>query len=276
MPRRARVLICPPTHYRVDYEINPWMNLKRQPDPALALRQWDDLKRLLGRYADTVEVVPVPGAPDMVFTANAGFVHGRRVIVSRFRHAQRRVEEPYFRAWFERDGFAIVDWPQEICFEGNGDALQQPDGDTIWFGHGFRSDYAACARLRTLFPDEVVPLQLVSPTFYHLDTCLCPLPGGAVMYYPAAFDAGSRLELYRRLQPAQRIEVSAEDAHAFACNALVLGTTVITNHVSAALRGRLERFGLDVVQCGVDQFMRAGGAVKCLTLVLEPQGEAAA
>lgn len=269
MRQRTRVLICPPRHYRVAYEINPWMHLRRQPEGLRAQRQWLELKTWLELLADPVIIEPLYGAPDMVFTANAGFVHRRRVVVSRFRHPQRRVEEPRFRDWFEAQGFEVLDWPQTLCFEGTGDALLQPDAGRIWFGHGIRSDVAALPRLQRCFDEEVIPLKLVMPSFYHLDTCLCPLPGGAVMYYPPALAAESRLRLYRLLPARLRIEVDREDAHAFACNALVLGSSVILNRASPALRRRLTAHGLDVIECDVSEFMRAGGAVKCLSLVLD-------
>lgn len=268
MADRARILVCPPTHYRVAYEINPWMNLHRQPDPARAEQQWRDLRAVLQRLADPVEIAPEAGAPDMVFTANAGFVHRGRVIISRFRHTQRRIEEPHFRRWFEAQGYAVVDCPPGCRFEGEGDALRQPGTGRIWFGHGIRSDAAAAATLRANCDAEVVPLRLVSPGFYHLDTCLCPLPGGALMYYPPAFAADSRFALYRLVPADLRIEVDEADALAFACNALPLGSTLVLNRASARLRGRLAEFGLDVVETPVDEFIRAGGAVKCLTLVL--------
>ena len=268
MACRHRILVCPPTHYRVSYEINPWMNLRRQPHAARAQHQWQSLLTQLQRLAEPLVIDPLPGAPDMVFTANAGFVLHGRVVPSRFRHAERRTEEVPFRRWFEGAGLDILDCPAGQCFEGEGDALYQVDCGRIWFGYGVRSDLAAAQTLQRAFDEEVIPLRLVSPSFYHLDTCLCPLPGGAVMYYPGALAAESRLRLYRTLPAAQRLEVDRQDAQAFACNALVLGSTLILNRASAHLRERLADRGLVVVECAVDEFIRAGGAVKCLTLML--------
>src|SRR5258706_16120453 len=34
-------LMCPPDHFRIGYEINPWMNRAIQPDPIPARNQWD-------------------------------------------------------------------------------------------------------------------------------------------------------------------------------------------------------------------------------------------
>src|SRR5947208_6816490 len=74
----ARLLMCPPTSYALQYEINPWMSLKNSPDTALAQQQWDALYRtLVGDIGAMVDLVlQAPDCPDMVFTANAGVVRG--------------------------------------------------------------------------------------------------------------------------------------------------------------------------------------------------------
>ena len=36
---RPWILMCPPDHYGIEYEINPWMSRARGSDPALARRQ---------------------------------------------------------------------------------------------------------------------------------------------------------------------------------------------------------------------------------------------
>ena len=38
----------------------------------------------------------------------------------------------------------------------------------------------------------MLPLELVNPRFYHLDTCFCPLAPGVAIYYPEAFDPYGR------------------------------------------------------------------------------------
>src|SRR5947207_1726359 len=98
-----KVLMCPPTRYSLEYEINPWMALANKPDQALARQQWERLYHVLTEQVGAqLELVPqAPGCPDMVFTANAGLVHGQHVLLSRFRHRERQAEEPHFRAWFE-------------------------------------------------------------------------------------------------------------------------------------------------------------------------------
>ena len=120
----ARVLMCAPTHFCVDYTINPWMeNQIGKADNALAIRQWTNLARLLAREAELAFVAPAPGLPDMVFTANAGLAIGGTAVVSHFAAKERQAEERPFRAWFEAEGFEIAPWPSDIAFEGAGDAL---------------------------------------------------------------------------------------------------------------------------------------------------------
>src|SRR5947199_290475 len=96
-----RLLLCPPDYYGIEYEINPWMRRTRNAEPGLACVQWKalcDTLRTLGCQIDLL--APQPGLPDLVFTANAGLVIGRRFILSSFRHKERRGEEGHFERWF--------------------------------------------------------------------------------------------------------------------------------------------------------------------------------
>jgi hypothetical protein len=117
-------LMCPPEYFNVAYIINPWMhgNL-RKIDNAVAKQQWRALYDTLTDHATVRLVLPQPGSPDMVFTANAGLVRGKRFIVSRFRYPERQYEEPYFADWFMDRGYDVSLMPRDVPFEGAGDAL---------------------------------------------------------------------------------------------------------------------------------------------------------
>ena len=185
--------MCPPDHFEIAYVINPWMEGHfANTDDALAHRQWNGLRNAIEQHAKLALETPQRDLPDIVFTANAGIVLGKKVIVSRFRSIERRGEEPHHRAWFAENGFEILDWPQDIPFEGAGDALFDRGQDLLWVGHGFRSDAAVPTLLEKLLGRKTAALNLVDPRFYHLDTCLCPLAGGFLLYFPAAFDEKSR------------------------------------------------------------------------------------
>lgn len=270
-PRRAgaSILMCAPHHFGVDYVINPWMeNQIGRADVARAGEQWDNLRRHLSACADLAFVTPESGLPDMVFTANAGLALDGIVVVSRFHAKERRPEESLFRLWFERQGFDIAAWPEDVPFEGAGDALPDRARRLIWCGHGWRSSRLAPALLGSIFGWPTVALKLVDPRFYHLDTCFCPLSDGSLMYYPAAFDQES-LETICAVAPAEkRIELGEADALAFACNAVEVNRRVFMNDCSAQLRARLTAAGFSPVVTPLTEFLKAGGAAKCLTLEL--------
>jgi len=266
-----RILMCEPTFFEVSYVINPWMTSHVHDTTAeRAQRQWDALRETVQRHADVVIQPAAAGQPDMVFAANAGLVFGNSFVPSRFRYDERKGEEPHNHTYFARHGFDIVELPNGIFFEGAGDALfDRGTSRRLWMGHGHRSDLEAAPALARLLDIEVLPLRLADPRFYHLDTCFCPLADGYTLYFPAAFDADSLALIERHVAPAERITVDEHDAVAFACNAVNLGRVVILNRASPDLRARLEAAGFMVIEVALDEYMKSGGAAKCLTLRLD-------
>lgn len=267
---RKRILMCPPDHFGVAYVINPWMEGQfALTDAAESLRQWSALKAILERRAEIRLVEPHPGLPDLVFTANAGLPKGKKVVISRFRSPERRGEEPVFRDWFAARGYTIIEPPKDMFFEGAGDALLDETRDLFWVGHGFRSDKDIAPFLEQVLATHAVSLSLVDPRFYHLDTCLAPLPGGYLMYFPGAFDAASREAIEAIVAEDRRICVDEAEAEQFCCNAVAFDDLVVLNDGSPALLDRLRQAGLTPMTSPLSQFMKAGGAAKCLTLNLD-------
>lgn len=264
-------LMCPPEHFDVAYVINPWMHGNvRAIDSRLARSQWRALYDRIGRHGRVRLIHPEPSSPDMVFTANAGLVLGKNFLVSRFRHVERQSEEPYFAEWFIGQGYEVSTGPADVHFEGAGDALFDRGLPVLWLGHGHRSMMDAQSSIAThvtaLANIEIVALELVDERFYHLDTCFCPLDGGALLYYPKAFSAASRASIEARVPPDRRIACSDEDAVGFACNAVNIGRTVIVHAASDGFIADLAAHGFDVEQCPLSEFLKAGGSAKCLTL----------
>lgn len=261
--------MCPPTLYDVQYVINPWMvgNVNRSSREN-ATRQWEGLHAALAGLAEVELVEQQAGSPDMVFTANAGLVREGVVALSRFLHPERQGEEPHFRKWFDDSGLEVRELPRDVAFEGEGDALFEADSSLLWAGHGMRSRESSHAYLRETWGVEVISLRLVDPRFYHLDTCFCPLFDGYILYYPEAFDAASQTKIASRYPIEKRIAVSLGDALCFACNAVNIGKTILLNEVSSQLSLRLETLGFRVIQVPLFEFLKAGGAAKCLVLRL--------
>jgi len=260
-----RVLLCPPDYYGIEYEINPWMNRERNADPDLARAQWQGLHDTLKSLGCQVEVLtPQPKLPDMVFTANAGLVVDRKFIRSNFHFPQRQGEERHFEEWFAKNGYEIARLPEGLFFEGEGDALFC--GETLFCGYRFRSDIRSHQRAGEILKCLVISLELVLDRHYHLDTCFCPLPDGGAIWYPAAFDTYGQRTIRHRVR--KLIDVTPDEAGRFACNAVVLEKDVLLPEGCPELSEELSRRGYRPHGLSMTEFLKAGGACKCLTLFL--------
>ncbi|MGK7930397.1 MAG: TIGR00300 family protein [Microcystaceae cyanobacterium] len=272
MTESIRFLMCAPDHYDVDYVINPWMegNIHKSSKER-AIEQWQKLYYAIKDRVIVDLVTPQKGWPDMVFTANSGLVLDDKVVLSRFFHKERQGEEPYFKAWFEENGFTVFELPKDLPFEGAGDALFDREGRWLWAGYGFRSELYSHNSIAEWLDIEVLSLRLIDERFYHLDTCFCPLTDGYLLYYPPAFDAYSNRLIEMRVPAEKRIVVHEPDAVTFACNAVNVGRTIIMSEISDELRQKIADKGFEVVETPLSEFLKAGGAAKCLTLrVTEP------
>lgn len=267
MSATIRVLMCPPDHYDVDYVINPWMegNVHKSSRDR-AVEQWQGLFHILKEHAVVDLVKPEKGWPDMVFTANAGLVSDKTVVLSRFLHPERQGEEPYFKVWFEQNGFTVHELPKDLPFEGAGDALLDREGRWLWAGYGFRTELDSHSYIAKWLDLEVLSLRLADERFYHLDTCFCPLTDGYLLYYPPAFDAYSNRLIEMRVPAEKRIAIDEPDAVNFACNAVNVDRIVIMNKASDRLKQRMTDFGFQIIETPLTEFLKAGGAAKCLTL----------
>jgi len=269
MTAKPRLLMCPPDQFDVGYVINPWMegNVHRSSREQ-AVKQWEALRDAVAVSAEVALIEPRAGLPDMVFTANAGIACGKKFVLSRFLHRERQGEEPLFKKWFKQQGFEIFELPADLPFEGAGDALMDQHNGWLWAGYGFRSELDSHPHLARSLKLEVISLRLIDPRFYHLDTCLCPLEGGWLLYFPQAFDAYSNRVIEQRIPAEKRIAVSEADASHFGCNAINIGKRIILNQASPELRARLENAGFELTETPLTEFMKSGGAAKCLTLRL--------
>ena len=266
----TRFLVCPPTHYSVSYDINPWMTRNVGYGAPDAARQWDRFVETLGCAGEVelVRIEPNQHVPDLVFTSNAALISGNLAIVSSFRHPERRREQGIFRAALSRSGFATT-FLQQTYFEGAGDALFDRVRPLCYVGYGWRSERTATLQLQEIVGCRILPLLLVDERFFHLDTALCPLGSGHVLAYMDAFSPHAQTLLRRAIEPGYLIEVDLEDALALACNAVEVDDALVMHTASRRLRERLHDAGYRVFCTDLDEFIRAGGSAKCLTLRLD-------
>ncbi|MEV6963980.1 arginine deiminase-related protein [Hamadaea sp. NPDC051192] len=259
----TELLVSDAAHFRIDYEINPYMHTEVQPDPAAAAAELDEIvaaHRLAGRR---VEYVPsAPHCPDMVFTANAAVVRGNRAVLG-YPPPERKAEIPYFHDWLTGRGFDVLDAP--FPFSGQGDALAC--GDLLLAGYGQRTDRGMHAVLAKELRYEVVPLRTVSPRWYDLDLAVGVIDTRTLAYCPQALDLPSCGRLQRL--GLDLIEVGIDEAAQFALNLISDGTTVtMTRHaprLAAVLRGR----GLRVLELDTTELAKGGGGVRCTALTLD-------
>lgn len=260
------ILMCAPDYYGIEYEINPWMNIEIQSDRDKAVKQWNALYKILKEdlKVDVKLVEPQKGLPDMVFTANAAVMYKNKAIIAKFKYPQRQQEEAFFAQWFKDNGYEVIILPDDMAFEGAGDALYLDN--ILYSGYIPRSDIASHTYISELLGISVISLELVNKNFYHLDTCFCPLEGGYLVYYPAAFDLYANNVIAENVPPEKRIIVSDEEASFFTCNAVNIGKYVVTNLTTNRFSGLLEEKGFVHIQTDLSEYMKAGGAAKCLTL----------
>ncbi|MBV9042775.1 MAG: amidinotransferase, partial [Acidimicrobiia bacterium] len=197
---------------------------------------------------------------------------GHRFLASRFRHPERQLEAPDDAAWFSAHGYEVVELPPDVVHEGAGDAL--PFDGALVSGYRFRSDQRAHTAISGLLGTPVRSVELVDPRLYHLDLTFCPLDERRAIVAPDGWDRYGR-RVVEALVP-ELLVLDADDALAFCANSVVVGSNVIMPSCPPTVGRQLEAWGFDVAVCDVSEFLKAGGACRCLTLALDvtlgPQG----
>lgn len=258
-----RVLMCWPDYFDVIYNINHWMEGQEgRVDPIKAKQQWGKLVDAVAQVATIHFINGVEGLPDLVFTANAGIVQNQTVVVSTFSTKERQPEEAVFSDWFTNEGYIVKQIKSK--YEGEGDHLIDNKG-RHWMGSGFRTEKSAATELQELLNTDIRVLELVDPRWYHLDTAFCPLPHGGVMWYPGAFSPASQYLI--RSTFAIQVELSLEDALRFGANCVGIEEYLFMPEGTEVV-DKLRSLNYNVWEGDLSEFLKAGGAAKCLTLNL--------
>jgi N-dimethylarginine dimethylaminohydrolase len=267
--RTRHYVMCTPSHFAVEYAINPWMDPNVPVDAVRATAQWDVLRHAYLTLGHRVDVIaPVADQPDMVFAANGGLTVGGRTYGARFRHPQREAEAQAFADFLRSQGHDVVE-PTHVN-EGEGDFLTL--STMILAGTGFRTSLDAHVEAAEALDRPVVSLQLVDPRFYHLDTALAVLDDGGgeapadVAYYPGAFSPHSQRTL-RDLFP-DALEVSEMDALVLGLNAVSDGLNVVLPTAASEFADALKARGYQPVPVELGELLKSGGSVKCCTMEL--------
>jgi len=256
----SKVLLCRPTYYDLKYSINPWMN-DQKIDNKLAENEFESLVKCYEKLGVKVGLIQQDeNLPDMVFTANAGLMIDDKFMPSNFRYEERQGESNHFEAYFSELGKDIIRLPENIIFEGAGDALYC--GDRLFIGYGFRSQYSVKDELDAIVKDsEIIALGLSNPYFYHLDTCFSPLPSGKFIYYPDAFDDLTR----KKLEKLGGYWVTEDFCVHYGCNMIVVGELILTSHIDDRIREIAKKERLAIQKLNISEYIKTGGGVRCLS-----------
>ena len=285
-PAHGTVLLVDPSAFDVRYRINPHMGGRVDPDRRDA--QWAALHEAVETHADEVAVLdpaevaenlgpdatPPADLPDLVYCANHGLPtpDGTGVVPATMATAERAGEPAYFEAWAREQGYEVLEPVDAEKFEGMGDALWHPGRRLLWGGHGFRTDRAVYDELAERLDTRVVTLEPTDERYYHLDLCLAPLDEETALVAPEALTERGLAKVERVFDRV--VEAPAEEAReGLACNCRrVADGTVLIGAGNPETERRLNEAGYPTHAVEVDEFLKGGGSVFCLSLALGTLG----
>jgi len=273
----TKVLMITPAYFKVEYQINPYMVNEQgelnQINGDEALRQWRDLKSCFENIGLKVQVLDgALGFPDMVFSANQCFPYIKdgktSLLMSRMHSVHRQGEVPFIEKWAQDQGIPTTSLKSELSFEGMGDALWNYQTGEVFGGYGHRTDRNIYSEVSQVIGQKVFELELISPHFYHLDTCLSLLNSDSAVYVKEAFsDEGVDL-LNQKF--SNLIQIPEDEAlEFFAGNCFCPdGTNVVLQKGAKKTIENLNNQGFKTWEVETGEFIKSGGSVFCLKMAL--------
>jgi len=286
----GRVLMSGTYYFSDSQAINAYMDSHVRIDLDKAHAEHDQIQAALSAAGvEVVKVTPPADCQDGVYTANWALVRGQKAVMSRLPNA-RKGEEAYAQSQLESLGFETIIAPEDWHFSGQGDAL--PCGNYLLAGSDYRTDPRVHAFLAETLGYEVIGLRTKPKRnlfgfpvinkasgwpdsyYYDIDLALAVIrphtsdQPGLIAWAPHAFTRTSRAKI--RALPMEKIEVSVREAkHAFACNLVSTGRTVIMSAFAPKLKKALEARGYTVVTPVIHELGKGGGYIRCTTLTLD-------
>ncbi len=278
----SHVLLCSPDYFEIVDEKNVHMQGQvGNTDKEQVFRQWSALRTAYeslqekGVLADVSWLQGAEGCEDMVFCANQSFPwkkqNGEKVVVmSKMRHPSRQHEVQYFEQFFKSRGFRPVHFEADVTFEGMGDVIPHPHRSLLYGGYGHRTMPSAYFELSDMLDTPVIALELVSPKFYHLDTCFVPLSETSVMLCREAF-SNEGLELIGQMFETVYSVPETEAESLFSLNAHVLHLQdrkiALLQQGSKHTADILRKEGFEMLELDTSEFMKSGGSVFCMKIM---------
>jgi N-dimethylarginine dimethylaminohydrolase len=230
------------------------------------------VSRLEGAGVRCHLIPPKPGLSDLAFTRDALFMTPWGPVELRPSEPHRRGEPAHLAAALRQLGIVTLGSVGEGRVEGGDVCLLRPGLVMIGIS-GERTDEAGARALGSIFERYGwrALYTRIEPRYLHLDTqfslvspnravaCLDTLENGF-----AATMAGLGIEL---------LAVTPDEVDRLEANLLSLGgCRIVAPAGETRINGLLRRLGHEVIEVEIDQFVRCGGGVHCLTM---PLGRAA-
>jgi N-dimethylarginine dimethylaminohydrolase len=279
-----KVLMCSPEYFDIVDVKNVHMEgnigvLQK----TVAVKQWEDLKNIYNSLVDEKileQLYVIDGAEnceDMVFTANQSFpwmLNGEKtVVMSKMRHESRQREVPYFEKFYQDLGYNILHLQHTKMFEGMGDTIPHYGKNLLYGGYGHRSETTAYEEISKLLNVPVVTLELIDERFYHLDTCFIPINEETVLLCKEAFTEEGLSALRKLFKNI--VEIPVEEAvdffalNAHCINDKITGKKLVVIQKGTSVTKRvLEQNGYAVLQTDTSEYMKSGGSVFCMKMML--------
>lgn len=266
------VILVSPDYFDVAYVTNAHTrDMVGTVNKDTAWKQWDNLKAMYANLGINVEVLPGrPNLPDQVFTANTSLSHktpeGVKVLLSNMALDTRKPEVDGMEEWVSNQGQQYERISNHLILEGMGDGIWHPGRAWLYIGYGHRTQKESVEYVQQYFDVPVVPLQLVSELFYHLDVALAPINQETVLIYPEAFTQEGRDLINACFSDV--IEVPKEEAMNFVLNGhSPNGTHFIVHKGSPTTKAELTKRGIEVLEINTSEYIKAGGSVFCMKMM---------
>jgi N-dimethylarginine dimethylaminohydrolase len=213
-------------------------------------------------------VPPVPDLADLCFTRDSTLMTPWGLLTLRPAVAHRNEEAAAVRQAAESWGVPILGALEEGCVEGGDVCLVRP-GVVAIGRSGERTDEAGTEALARLFEERGwrALRTRFDPHFLHLDTLITMVDRHRAVACVEGLEEGFVAELHAL--DIDLLPVTLEEVDRLGANILSLGERrLVSTANNARVNGELERLGYRVVALDIDQFVRCGGGIHCLTMPL--------
>lgn len=248
-------------YFDIEYKINPWMQEDVEISFDKANEQYNAIIQAFKDENIPYKISKPAPYPDSVFIADSGFLINNIFICTNFKYKERQREVIYWQNFFQEQGYETVILPSSVLFEGTGDLIYT--NSQVFLGHGIRTNLEAVKHIKPFIQKDIFPIELINDRFFHLDTCFFPIDDKNILLYKDAIAPESLKKLKEKYNI---ITAEKKEAMNFALNIFRYEKTLFLNKGNPKTKKLLEEYGYKVAPLDLSEFIKAGGAIKCMTL----------